>query len=95
MKLIEIKKIEDCFDSSVIFEYFFDQKISKKLMKGLAQYGALKYYPNFEKPFFKIITTENVQIKGIIGDKSCEVVYPSEKKTEKKHSFEKNLLALL
>ncbi|MCK5222255.1 MAG: hypothetical protein KAR14_11795 [Candidatus Aminicenantes bacterium] len=95
MELVNIKKLEDCFDSSSIYEYFFDEEVSEKLMKGLAGDGRLKYFPDFERPFFKIISTDSIQIKGIIGDKSFEVAYPSEKKVEKKHSFEDNLIALL
>lgn len=92
MVLIEIKKVEDCFDGSVIFEYFFDQNIDEKLMKELAQEGNLNYFPDFKKPFFKIYSANGLQIKGIVGENNFEVVYPLNKKWEKKKRFERDLL---
>ena len=91
MELINIKKIEDCFDGSVIFEYFFNEEIKEKFMKKLSEKGKLDYYPEFPRPFFKIITSDGLQIKGIIGDASLQVIYPQTDKWEKKKAFEHQL----
>lgn len=91
MELTDIKKIEDCFDGSVIFEYYFDREIKEEFMQRLGGTGRLNYYPDFLRPFFKIITSDGLQIKGIVGDKSFQVIYPQTKKWEKKHFFEKQL----
>ena len=91
MKLIEIKKLEDCFDGSVIFQYSFDKEVEEELMKKLGQVGKLYYYPDFMRPFFKITTSDGLQIKGIIGEKNFEITYPQTKKWEKKKKFESNL----
>jgi hypothetical protein len=91
MELTDIKKVEDCFDGSVIFEYFFDLEIKEEFMKSLGETGRLDYYPDFLRPFFKIITSDGLQIKGIVGDKSFQVIYPQTKKWEKKEAFEKQL----
>jgi hypothetical protein len=91
MELIDIKKIEDCFDGSVIFEYSFDEEIKERFMKKLSEKEKLNYYPEFPKPFFKIITADGLQIKGIVGDTSLQVIYPQTDKWEKKRAFE-NLL---
>lgn len=91
MEIIKVKKVEDCFDGSVIFEYFFDQKVDDRLMKNLAQSGTLNFFPEFKRPFFKILTANGLQIKGIIGDQNFEVVYPMNKKREKKKNFEDGL----
>ncbi len=88
MKLIDIKKLEDCFDGSVIFKYSFDNAIDETMMKKLAGKEKLHYYPEFLRPFFKIITFDGVQLKGIIGDYDFEAVFPFTNKQEKKENFD-------
>jgi hypothetical protein len=92
MELLDTKKVEDCFDGSVIFEYYWSEKIGEEFMKKLGTTGRLYYYPEFHRPFFKIITFDGLQIKGIIGDPSFQVIYPQTNKWEKKKAFEKQLL---
>jgi len=95
MKLVKIKKLEDCFDGSIIFEYSFDENIEETFMKMLGQTGKLDYYPDFSRPFFKIMTHDGLQIKGIIGEKNFEITYPLTKKWEKKRNFENSLKILM
>ena len=91
MKLVNIKKLEDCIDGSMIFMYSFNEKIHETLMKKLGKKGKLQYFPGFARPFFKIITADGVQVKGIIGDDNIEVVFPRTDKEERKKNFETNL----
>lgn len=88
MKLINIKKLEDCFDGSIIFKYSFADAIDETMMKKLAEKGKLQYYPEFLRPFFKIITLDGVQLKGIIGDQDFEAIFPFTNKQEKKENFD-------
>lgn len=88
MKLINIKKLDDCFDGSIIFKYSFDDTINETVMKKLAGKGKLHYYPEFPRPFFKITTVDGVQLKGIIGDYDFEVMFPFTNKEEKKGNFD-------
>lgn len=88
MKLVNIKKLEDCIDGSMIFMYSFNEKIHETLMKKLGEKGKLQYYPEFPRPFFKIITADGIQVKGIIGDDNFEVVFPRTNKQERKKNFE-------
>ena len=91
MRLIEIKKVEDCFDGSVIFKYTFDKAVNEGLMKRIGEKGKVQYFPEFPKPFFKIITPQSIQVRGIVGDKDFEAVYPQTDKLLKKEAFETNL----
>jgi hypothetical protein len=95
MKLINIKKLEDCIDGSMIFMYSFNEKIDETLMKKLGEKGNLQYYPEFPRPFFKLITTDGVQVKGIIWDDNIEVVFPRTNKQERKTNFETNLVKMI
>jgi hypothetical protein len=88
MKLIAIKKLEDCLDGSMIFKYSFTETIDETRMKILAERGKLHYYPEFPRPFFKITTNDGVLLKGIIGDHDFEAVFPFTNKQEKKENFE-------
>jgi len=91
MTLVNIKKLEDCIDGSMIFKYSFNEKIDETLMKKLGEKGKLQYYPDFPRPFFKITTADGVQVKGIIGDDNFEVVFPRTNNRERKKNFETNL----
>lgn len=95
MQIAEIKKVEDCFDGSVIFKYFFSDELDEDVMRKIGEGGKLQYYPDFPRPFFKIETSAGLQIKGILGDKDIEVVFPQTGKGEKKKEFETNLERLL
>ena len=95
MKLIDIKKLEDCFDGSMIFRYSFKNKIDESFMNKLGEKGKLQYYPEFPRPFFKIITNDGAQVKGIIGDDNFEVVFPQTRKQERKKNFDTNLATIV
>lgn len=91
MRLIEIKKLEDCIDGGVIFRYSFEKEVNEALMRRIGEKGKVQYFPEFPKPFFKIITPESIQVRGIVGDKDFEAVYPQTHKWEKKEAFETKL----
>ena len=95
MKLLEVLKVEDCFDGGLRLEYRFDGEIAEPLMRGLATGARLDYFPDFPKPFFKIIRDDGVQIKGILGTADIEVFLPSTQKDEVKKIFDAELLQLL
>lgn len=95
MKLLEIKKMEDCFDGSLVYCYEFSKVVTELLMRAMVNNGKLDYFPEFAKPFFKIFTSEGLQIKGILGENNIEVTYPQTGHLEKKTIFEENLRLLL
>ncbi len=95
MRVIDIQKKEDCFDGSMIFEYWFDDGFSRQLMYTLAEGGKLQFFPDFTRPFFKIVTAGGVHIKGIIGDLSIEALFPLTGKWERKDEFEKRLAGIM
>ena len=97
MQLTDIKKVEDCFDGSMIFRYTFDKEIDEGFMRKMVkrEEAKLHYYPEFLRPFFKIITGEDIQVKGILGDDNIEVIFPQTGKWEKKKKFEAGLERIL
>lgn len=95
MRVVDIRKKEDCFDGGIIYEYRFDDGFPQPLMRRLAVGGTLQFFPQFAKPFFKLAMAGGVQIKGIIGDLSIEVLFPRTRKMERKEEFEAVLAAAL
>jgi hypothetical protein len=95
MKLLEVHKVEDCFDGGLRLEYRFDGEIAEPFMMGLASGARLDYFPDFPKPFFKIIREDGVQIKGILGTADIEAFFPSKQKEDIKRNFDHLLLQLL
>jgi hypothetical protein len=95
MKLIEVRKVEDCFDGGLRLEYRFAGEIAESFMRRLAANSRLDFFPDFPKPFFKIFREDGLQIKGILGDSDVEVYFPRSQKEEKKREFEAELRRLL
>jgi len=91
MKLIDVRKIEDCFDGSARNEYRFDGGISESFMRQLAAGARLDFFPDFPKPFFKIFRADGSQIKGILGGSDFEVYFPKDQNASIKTRFEEEL----
>lgn len=76
MKLVEARKLEDCIDGSMIFEFLFDGEIDEALMRRMAEGGELEFHPDFPRPFFRIRAVDSLQFRGILGDHGLEVLFP-------------------
>ena len=68
MKVTQIRHIEDCFDGSFIREFELDSAFDKALIQHLGKHGTLSYFPNFARPFFKVIFEGEHYIKGVEGN---------------------------
>jgi hypothetical protein len=77
MNILYVKKLEECLDRTMIFEYGFSAPVSEADIRRLGRGGDLSYFPEFARPFFKLVTSDGVQIKGIVGDVSVQVVFPA------------------
>lgn len=88
MRIINVRKIEDCFDGSTIYGYTFDTKWDYEAIQKLRSIGRLDYFPDFPKPFFRLIGTGGLQMKGVQGECECTVFFPESRKEEIKREFE-------
>jgi len=95
MKLVEARKIEDCFDGGYRLEYRFDGPVAEAFMRRLAEGGRLDFFPDFPKPFFKIFRDDGLQIKGIVTGLDFEVYFPRDRSEERIAAFALELEALL
>ena len=88
MEIAKIKVLEDCLGGGMVYEYLLTGGVPEDLIRTMAAEGRLDYHPEFLLPFYKIITPDGLQIKGIMGEVSVEVVYPQEDREQKKRDFE-------
>ncbi len=93
VKIVSVKKLEDCFDGSTVYSYEFDTAWTYKQIQELGFIGELSYYKDFPKPFFRIKTSGGMQIKGVEGENSCTVFFPYKGKEEMKRKFELHFMA--
>lgn len=88
MKLTGSKMLEDCFDGSSVILYSFDRSWSRESIMLLKELGELSYYPDFPRPFFRLICRNGLQVKGVEGDEHCRAIYPGDEREVIQKQFE-------
>lgn len=89
MKILEKRKLEDCIDGSQIFRYRLDQVWSKSSIHELKKMGRLDYYPDFPRPFFRLCAAHGLQIKGVEGERDCQIFFPLQNREQAEAEIEK------
>jgi hypothetical protein len=76
MKVVSVKKLEDCFDGSLISEVRFDKPITHEFIEFICAQasGKYQYFKEFARPFFKADFIDLFIIEGIQGALSARVV---------------------
>lgn len=82
MKIVDVKRIEDCFDGSRVQRYFFDAPWDSAAIRRLAALGRLEYFADFPRPLFRVTLPGGAEIKGVEGESDCQVVYPQENREQ-------------
>lgn len=88
MIIVTGKLVEDCFDDSAIYGYEFETSWTCEAIQGLRDFGKLEYFADFPRPFFRVIGSSGLQIKGVEGETTCRVIYPRENKEVLRRQFE-------
>jgi hypothetical protein len=78
MRITAIHKRDNCLEGAQVFEYHFASTVAEEFVYYLAHGQRLDYFPEFARPFFKIVCANGIQIKGIVGDHSIQVVFPAQ-----------------
>jgi hypothetical protein len=92
VKLVGKVKVEDCFDGSSVYRYFFEAAWGREDIRGLQALGRLEYYPDFPRPFFRLIGPGWAQLRGVEGEDSCQVVLPRQGREEVIARLERHFL---
>jgi hypothetical protein len=90
MKHIDGRKVEDCFDGGLKYEYRLDGDIAETFMRQLAAGARLDFYPDFPKPFFWIFREDGLQIKGIPAVPTLRYNSPRIKRMKQRQGLKRN-----
>ena len=78
MKIIEIKKIENCLEGKNVRELFFDRNLTSHFIAHLGQHGKVIIHEFKPKPFFTIIFRGKFTIKGSFGNNHARLILPDD-----------------
>lgn len=78
MKVVKIKKVEDCYESSNTRDILLSQPITEDFVKYLGKIGKLILFNEFDVPYFKIIVKGEYTIKGAFGKKTIRILLPED-----------------
>lgn len=76
MKVIKVKKIEDCLESTNVRDILLSRQMDKRFIFYLGNLGKLVYNDNFDKPFFSVIVKGKYTLKGAETNKILRVMLP-------------------
>ncbi len=74
MKLLEKERLENCLPSAPEYRCRFSQPWSAAAIERLRGLGQLEYYPDFPRPFFRVLLRGGLQMKGVQGDCCCRLI---------------------
>jgi hypothetical protein len=76
MKVIHVKNIQDCFESTNVRDAILDKTITKEFIDYLGKLGRLIYETSLAKPYFKVIVRAKYSFKGSQGNKTIRILLP-------------------
>ncbi len=87
MRIVQVKKVEDCFDGSSVYRYWFDTPWTRDAIMGLKALGDLEYFADFPRPFFRVCGHRGLHVKGVEGEDNCQAIFPKQGKEEIQNEF--------
>jgi len=88
MRVVESRKLEDCFDGSSVHWYRFDCPWTQAGILELKSLGKIEYFADFPRPFFRLRTDRGMFVQGICGEHTCRVILPREGNHEVRRDWE-------
>lgn len=78
IRIVQKKISEDCFADTVVYDYELSDPITCEQIFAFKNEKEFNYYTHFPIPMFKVITSSNIHIKGLLNTTQCRVIYPSD-----------------
>lgn len=78
MKVIKLKKVEDCFESSNTRDIVLSSPLTVDFVNYLGKLGKLLLFDDFDIPYFKVIVKGEYTIKGTLGKKTIRILLPED-----------------
>jgi len=88
MRIVETRKVEDCFDGSAVYAYRFDTPWTEREIRALGALGKLEFFPDFPRPLFRLLGEGGWQMKGVLGEDVCKAIYPRAGRESIRQRFE-------
>jgi hypothetical protein len=95
MRKIDAVIMEDCLKGALTLLYSFDKPWTKIDILKLSSLGKVDYFEDFPRPYFRFISSDDVQMKGVEGENTCRVIYPAGNRDEIRAEFETKLEKIL
>jgi hypothetical protein len=74
VRIIETRRIEDCFDGSTVQDCLLDGPMTDEAVRRLGALGHLQYFTQFPRPLFVVNDPLRLKVKGLIGNTSLRCV---------------------
>ena len=91
MRITSVEKLEDCFDGTSAYFYYFDQPWTRPAILQLAALGTLDYFADFPRPFYRLRGPGGLQLKGVEGLQHCRVIVPRHQQERFRQELEERL----
>lgn len=78
MKVVKIKKVDDCYESNNTVDFLLSGEITKEFVEHLGTLGKLLFFEDFDIPYFKVIVKGEYTIKGALGKRTIRILLPED-----------------
>ncbi len=95
MDMFQVKKLEDCFGASQVYQYWLKCGADETFLEMLGTLGELKCKRNMRRPFFKLTRPDGTEVKGVIGDDIIKASFPDGTEAQNRAAFESELERLV
>ncbi len=78
MKVVKIKKVDDCYESNNTVDFLLSGEMTKEFVEHLGTLGKLLFFEDFDIPYFKVIVKGEYTIKGALGKRTIRILLPED-----------------
>lgn len=75
LRVVRSQVLENCLDRSVVEEFHLSEPVGEKVMRRIARYGKLQYFPDFPRPYFRIDRSRTYVVQGVFDNTSLRVTF--------------------
>jgi hypothetical protein len=75
MQITHIADMEGCLQGTILKEVSWDKSLSEEAIQRLCGLGRSQYLRHFPRPFFRVDTPDGIQVKGILGGQSMQILF--------------------
>jgi len=89
MRITGTTPVQDCVDGTSVVTYWFDRVWTPEAIRRLEDLGAVEYFTDYPRPFFRVLCPSGLRIRGVDGEDNCQVVLPRLGRNEAREEFER------